>query len=186
MRSYFLTPERKLPAGVGFRPLGAAHLGMLAGLGVLVFAVVLAGCRMSRAGRLRLLRGLSLGMVAMELLKDFVLALQGAFSVGYLPLHLCSMGMFLCLFWAYRPEWDGAGQCLYSLCLSGGVAALLFPDWSRMPPLAFSVPAQLCLSRTAGGGASDGGVLGHGAAKGLQGVEAHGVFAAGGRAGIWL
>lgn len=133
MRSYFLTPERKLPAGVGFRPLGAAHLGMLAGLGVLVFAVVLAGCRMSRAGRLRLLRGLSLGMVAMELLKDFVLALQGAFSVGYLPLHLCSMGMFLCLFWAYRPEWDGAGQCLYSLCLSGGVAALLFPDWSRMP-----------------------------------------------------
>lgn len=133
MLECFFTPEKDLPIGVGFEPLGMAHLGMLGGLGVFICAVVLLGCRLRTAGRLRLLRGISVSMVLLELIKDLVLALQGAFSVGYLPLHLCSIAMFICLFWAYRPAWDGAGQCLYSLCLSGGVAALLFPDWSRMP-----------------------------------------------------
>ena len=137
MLQYFLTPERELPAGVGFRPLGMAHLLMLGVLSVLMAGVVILGCRMQRPGRMKLLRGIAISMVGMELLKDLVLALQGAFSVGYLPLHLCSMAMFICLYWAYHPERDGAGQCLYSLCASGGVAALVFPDWSRMPLLHF-------------------------------------------------
>lgn len=137
MLQYFFTPEQDLPAGVGFRPLGPGHLVMLGGLSVLMAGVVLLGCRMQRPGRMKLLRGLAWSMVVMELLKDLILALQGAFSAGYLPLHLCSMAMFICLYWAYHPERDGAGQCLYSLCASGGAAALLFPDWSRMPLLHF-------------------------------------------------
>ena len=133
MLGYFFTPERDLPANVGFAPLGKAHLLLLGALGVGIAVFVRLACRMEVSRRLRLLRGVCVSMVVLELVKDLILALQGAFSVGYLPLHLCSMAMFICLFWAYRPAWDGAGQCLYSLCLSGGVAALLFPDWSRMP-----------------------------------------------------
>lgn len=130
---YFFTPEKDLPAGVGFVPLGRAHLLMLAGLALLTSALVVLGCRMEREKRLHMLRGIAVFMVVMELLKDFLLAVQGAFSVGYLPLHLCSMDMFICLYWAWHPEREGGGQCLYSLGLSGGVAALLFPDWWDMP-----------------------------------------------------
>lgn len=130
---YFFTPEQALPAGVGFQPLGWAHLLMLAGLTVLTAALVALGCRMEQRNRLRMLRGISVFMVVMELLKDLILAVQGAFDLGYLPLHLCSIDMFICLYWAYHPEREGGGQCLYSLGLSGGVAALLFPDWWNMP-----------------------------------------------------
>lgn len=133
MPGYFFTPEKNLPADVGFSPLGKAHLLLLCALGVGIALFVWRCCRMEQSRRLRLLRGVCIFMVVLELLKDLILAVQGAFSVGYLPLHLCSLAMFICLFWAYRPGWDGAGQCLYSLCLSGGVAALVFPDWSRMP-----------------------------------------------------
>lgn len=127
----FFTPEQALPAGAGFLPLGGAHLAMLAGLAVFIAGFVVLGCRMEAAGRLKMLRGVSIAMVVMEILKDLILAVQGAFSVGYLPLHLCSMAMFICLHWAYHPE--GSGACLYSLCLPGGVAALVFPDWWHMP-----------------------------------------------------
>lgn len=133
MNNLFFTPEQDLPAGVGFAPLGRAHLGMLAALGIFIAGYVILGCRPERRKRLILLRSTAILMVALELLKDWLLAVQGAFSLGYLPLHLCSMDMFICLYWAYHPEKKGAGQCLYSLCLAGGAAALLFPDWAKMP-----------------------------------------------------
>lgn len=135
--AYFFTPERELPSNVGFARFGGGHLVVLGILAVLSALVVFAVCRLTPRRRDRVLRAMSGAMVVMELLKDLALAAQGAFSVGYLPLHLCSMGMFLCLYAAWHPDSDGAGQLVWSLCFSGGLAALLFPDWTRMPLLHF-------------------------------------------------
>lgn len=131
--SNFFTPEADLPQDVGFSPFGSEHLAVLWLLAVVSALVVALGCRLSWARRQRMLRTMAVTMVVMELCKDLILALQGRFSVGYLPLHLCSMAMFLCLWAAWHPRSDAAGQLLWSLCFSGGMAALLFPDWTDMP-----------------------------------------------------
>lgn len=122
---------------MGFPRFGSAHLAMLALLTALSGLVVFLGCRLSPVRRQRLLRWMAGAMVAMEVGKDLLLGLLGAFSLGYLPLHLCSLAMFICLYAAWHPDSDTAGQLLWSLCFSGGLAALLFPDWTRMPVLHF-------------------------------------------------
>ena len=134
---YFFTPEAELPAGVGFSLFGPEHLAALGVLGAASVLVILLGCRMDPEGRGRLLRWMAGVMIGMEILKDVTLGLIGAFSVGYLPLHLCSMAMFICLYFAWHPSSGGAGQLLWGLCFSGGVAALLFPDWTDMPLIHF-------------------------------------------------
>lgn len=127
------TPESQLPAEVGFSHFGRGHLTVLLVLALVSGAVVFWGCRQSEQRRLRLERAMAVAMLVLELVKDFILAGIGAFNLGYLPLHLCSMAMFICLYWAWHPWSEGAGQLLWSLCFAGGMAALLFPDWTDMP-----------------------------------------------------
>lgn len=130
---YFFTPEWEIPAGAGFSLFGTAHLAMLAGSAALTVLAELMFRRLSERGRERVMWGMSVSMVALEIGKDFTLAVIGAFSVGYLPLHLCSFAMFVCLFCAAHPKNGACGQILYSVCLPGAVCALLFPDWTRLP-----------------------------------------------------
>lgn len=137
MLQYFFTPEAQLPAGVGFDLFGWQHFTVLGVLTAVSAPVVAAGCRMTERCMLRLMRVLSVAMVVSELLRCLTLAVLGAYSVGYLPLHLCSFSMFICLYWAWHPDSDGGGQMLWSLVLPGALAALLFPDWTGMPVVHF-------------------------------------------------
>ena len=130
---YVFTPESQLPAEVGFLHFGRGHLTVLLVLAIISGAVIWLGCRLQEQQRMKLEKVMAVAMVVLELVKDLILALIGAFSVGYLPLHLCSMAMFICLYWAWHPHSDGAGQLLWSLCFAGGLSALLFPDWTDMP-----------------------------------------------------
>lgn len=134
---YFFTPENKLPDGVGFSMFGPAHLGILAGL-TLWSVLALWWFRRQRPARQnRVMAVLAWTMVVLEILKDFMLTVIGAFSIGYLPLHLCSLGMFVCLFYSAHPQSEGCGQILYSVCFPGALCALLFPDWTAFPLLHF-------------------------------------------------
>ncbi len=131
------TPEGQIPAGAGFSMFGWQHLLMLS---VLESFTVLSLLWMRRlhAGELnRLLRILGGVMLGLEVLKDFILAEIGAFSVGYLPLHLCSLAMFVCMYYGAHPESNTCGQILYSVCFPGAMCALLFPDWTMFPILHF-------------------------------------------------
>ena len=54
----------------------------------------------------------------------------------YLPLHLCSINIFLIAIHAWRPS-KVLGNFLYLVCIPGAVAAMLFPTWATLPPLNF-------------------------------------------------
>ncbi len=127
------TPEGQLPEGVGFAPFGPVHLWMLGLLAGISAPVVILGCRMGRENRIRLLKVLSGTMLVMEIIKTVTLGAIGAFSVGYLPLHLCSLALYLCLFFAWHPDSVTGGQLVWCVCLPAGLSALLFPDWTHMP-----------------------------------------------------
>lgn len=137
MFRFFLTPEAELPKDVGFALYGKWHLLFLAGIAGLTVFMLCSLRRKQAEAQNRVLRGLSVSMVILEICKDFLLALIGAFSTSYLPLHLCSIAMFVCLYYAFHPNSQGAGQLLYSVCFPGALCALLFPDWTAFPILHF-------------------------------------------------
>lgn len=73
-----------------------------------------------------------------ELFKDFGLLYGGNFSLDYLPLHLCSINIFLIVLHAWRRP-KLLDTFLYFVCLPAACAALLFPTWAPLPPLNFMV-----------------------------------------------
>ena len=50
----------------------------------------------------------------------------------YLPLHLCSINIFVIAFHAIKPT-KTVGNYLYTVCIPGAMAALLFPTWNALP-----------------------------------------------------
>lgn len=133
----FFTPEGNIPSGDGFSLFGWQHLLMLAVLGTYTVLSLRWMRRLSEQRLNRLLRVLGGVMLGLEVLKDFILAVIGAFSIGYLPLHLCSLAMFVCLYYGAHPRSNSCGQILYSVCFPGAMCALLFPDWTMLPILHF-------------------------------------------------
>lgn len=133
MFSLFFTPEKELPPGTGFPLWGRGHIAALGCcLGCLALLLLLLGHSRPRTQN-RWMKILSVSMVVLELGKDLILALNQSFSVGYLPLHLCSISMFLCLYYAFHPDSRSVGQMIYSIALPGALSALLFPNWAVFP-----------------------------------------------------
>lgn len=137
MRNFWETVDTIAP-GLGFSHFGPFHLAVL--FGFLTLAVLL--CRIYRRldarQRRRFRRILALLLIADELFKDFGLLHGGNFSLAYLPLHLCSINIFLIAFHAWRPS-RLLDNFLYFFCLPGACAALLFPTWASLPPWNFMV-----------------------------------------------
>ena len=124
------------PEAAGFALFSPAHLLWLLFCAGLAAGLCLLYKRAGSGKRRRFRRGLGLAVLTLELLRALVLFSQGAYDLGRLPLHLCSMAVFLTFFHGF---WGGelTGQFLYALCLPGAAAALLLPDWRNCPPLCF-------------------------------------------------
>src|SRR5699024_5838099 len=88
--------------------------------------------RLGPAGRRRVLAVLTVLLLADELLKDVSSLATGQFVWAFLPFHLCSINLFICVWYALRPN-RLAAEVLYALCLPGAAAALLFPSWQAVP-----------------------------------------------------
>lgn len=61
-----------------------------------------------------------------------MLIIGGNFLPDYLPLHLCSINIFLIAVHAWRPT-VMLSNFLYTVCIPGAIAALLFPSWTKLP-----------------------------------------------------
>lgn len=129
---YFWDTIETIPPGQGFSLFGATHLATLA-LFVLLAAVM---CRVYRAAdaarRGRIRRLLAVLLLADELFKHAGLLLGGNWMLDYLPLHLCSINIFLVALYALRPS-NALANFLYAVCLPGALAALLTPTWQSLP-----------------------------------------------------
>ena len=110
---------------------GGAHLLLLALIAGITLGFLLWFRRSPH--QVPMMRIMAGTMLLLELAKDLTLAAIGAFSRGYLPLHLCSIAMFVCLCYSLRPGSRRCGQILYSVCFPGALCALLFPDWTCFP-----------------------------------------------------
>lgn len=111
------------------------HIGMLIVIAAAITAGLLTVRKMSdtKAGITVIL--LSLATLAGEIVQDYLLVKEGGDLIGFLPLHLCNLGIFVNLIAAFS---RGKIQLFFAevslvLIMPGSVAALLFPDWTYRP-----------------------------------------------------
>ena len=132
----FWLEQRDLPQGSGFRLWGTEHvLAML-----LITALIVAGAvlfrRQQERRRERILRVIALLLPALEILKITMLAVSGRMDIGHLPLHLCSMAIYLypvAALTGRRCVRESLTEIGMITLLPAAVAAILFPDWTMYP-----------------------------------------------------
>lgn len=129
---HFLDTVETIAPNVGFSQFGTLHLIWLA-----VFLVsVVVNCiwyrKMGAQGRDRWKKIVAGLIVLDEIYKMIMLAVGGRYIADYLPLHLCSINIFIIAFHAWKPT-RSVGAFLYTVCIPGALAALLFPSWTSLP-----------------------------------------------------
>ena len=129
---YFLETSDTISEGLGFSLFGTVHLNWLVIAAVLITANCLLYRKLKPEGRIRWNKTVALLIRANELFKHTMLIIGGNFLPDYLPLHLCSINIFLIAIHAWRPT-VMLSNFLYTVCIPGAIAALLFPSWTKLP-----------------------------------------------------
>lgn len=122
--------------GLGFGCGSAAHgvFILLCASAAALFCRIYVKC--SAAGRQKMRRAMAIGGLGLALLRTGLLIAHGEYNISRLPLHLCSMAVYVIVLHALKGG-RIVGQFLYAFCMPGAAAAILFPDWSYYPALSF-------------------------------------------------
>lgn len=134
--TYFLETSDTIGDGLGFQHFGPIHLCWLAAAAVIIAANCILYRKLSPAGQDRWKKVSALLIIANELFKHTMLLIGGNFTPSYLPLHLCSINIFLIAIHAWHPT-EMLSNFLFTVCIPGAMAALLFPSWTKLPVLNF-------------------------------------------------
>lgn len=135
MNSFF-DVSAALNAGEGVARFSGAHIAWLCAGGVIIASSCALYARMRTPGRRWVRRAAAFTPLAVELLRSALFIAAGEYGVGRLPLHLCSMSVYLA---AWHAVFGGelAGQLLYAFAMPGALCALIFPDWGGYPAQSF-------------------------------------------------
>ena len=125
-----------VPQGIGFTHYGTLHLCWLAAFAVVTVLNCIIYRRLEEKGRRIWRIVVAVLLVLDEVYKQIPLFVNGYFTLGYLPLHLCSVNIFVIAFHAVKPN-NAVGNFLYTVCIPGALAALLFPTWTALPAANF-------------------------------------------------
>ena len=122
--------------GFGFSLFGARHLVTLA----LYIGFAALSCKLYKAAdekKRAQLRGLfAVLLLADEAFKQIGLQIGGNFNWDYLPLHLCSINIFLIALYAWKPS-RLLDNFLYFICIPAATAALLFSGGDIRPSVRY-------------------------------------------------
>lgn len=129
---YFLDTTETVPSGVGFSHYDSLHLIWLAAFIVITVFSIVAYRRFDENKKKIWKFSVAALLIADEVFKVVMLVIGGRYLPSYLPLHLCSINIFLIAFHAWKPSKLLSGY-LYTVGIPGALAALLFPSWSSLP-----------------------------------------------------
>lgn len=126
--------EATEPGYLAFHHFDGTHIALLAVAAAIITCAVLIFRRLSTAGKNRFFTVLTVLMLFDELAKYAIAIGTDDWYWGYLPLHLCSINIFVCLAYTLTKK-DFFAEILYCLCLPGAGIALLVPTWNDLPIL---------------------------------------------------
>jgi len=133
---YFIETVETIDKGVGFSHFDLCHILWLVAFCVIALTASLFYRKLSGKGRRIMQWGFTAFIIGDELWKWGWLFYMDLTLPKYLPLHLCSINIFLILFYTVKPT-RTVGNFLYMACLPGALLALLIPTWTKLPFLNF-------------------------------------------------
>ena len=129
---YFLDTVDTIESNVGFAAFGELHLIWLAVFMAAVILNILLFRKLTAKGRDLWKKIVAALIVLDEIFKMVMLIIGDRYTAGYLPLHLCSINILIVSVHAWKPT-KAVGAFLYTVCIPGAIAALLFPSWAALP-----------------------------------------------------
>ena len=128
----FLATKETIPTGEGFPMFGLCHILWLCLAALVCVVLCLVYRRVSSQIKSKILSIIAVLLLADELFKHIMLLIGGHWMIDYLPLHLCSINIFVCTAHAFRPT-TAKSEFPYAVCLPAALMALLFPSWTSLP-----------------------------------------------------
>ena len=129
---HFFETTDSIVEGVGFSLFSTLHLLWIGAAIVCLIANLFAYRKLKDSARIRWRRVIAWLLIGDELFKMAILIYSGHYGFTYLPFHLCSINIFLIAVHAYKPS-KVLDNFLYTVCIPGALAALLFPTWTSLP-----------------------------------------------------
>ncbi len=126
------TMDKLEPEYLCFEHFSAVHLFVTAVfVGIIIAAMFFYG-KLNEKNRQKFLYIMSALLIADELWKHAASLATGQWEWEFLPLHLCSINIFICVINSFRRD-NFTSEVLYSVCIPGAALALLMPTWTNLP-----------------------------------------------------
>ena len=129
---YFLDTTGTIPEGVGFTHYDPLHIAWLIFAIAFIAIVSIVYKNQDAVKRDKTRKILAAALILDELWKMLWLTVGHRYELQYLPLHLCSINIFIIGYHCFRPN-KTLDNFLYIVCIPGALAALLFPSWAVLP-----------------------------------------------------
>ncbi len=133
---YFFDTVETIGENLGFSQFGLGHCVWILSCIIVAGLVCVLYKRSSQKNRRIILITVSALIVADELFKIVGLVLYDNYLPKYLPLHLCSINIFVIAVHAITNS-KTVGNFLYTICIPASVMPLFFPSWTELPFLNF-------------------------------------------------
>lgn len=132
----FLDTVETIKEGMGFNLFGKVHLTWLAAFVALAIAIPTIYRKLSPKARNIMRISVASLILLDEAWKWIFLFIGDRYEHSYLPLHLCSINVFLVAFHIFKRS-KLIENFLYAICVPAGIIALLTPSWTALPPANF-------------------------------------------------
>ena len=126
------TMDKLDPDYLNFSHFSPIHLLITALFILIIIAAMLYYKKLDEKARQKFLYIMSALLIADELWKHIGSAATGQWEWGFLPLHLCSINIFICVINSFKRD-DFTSEVLYSVCIPGASLALLMTTWTDLP-----------------------------------------------------
>lgn len=120
------------PDYVCFEHFSPLHLAVTALFIAFIIAAMFVYRKLDENNRRKFLYVMSALLIADELFKHIGCFATNQWVWGFLPLHLCSINIFVCVWNSIKRD-DLSSELLYALCLPGATLALMMPTWYNLP-----------------------------------------------------
>ncbi len=120
------------PDYVCFEHFSPLHLSTVALIFIIIIAAMLVYRKLSEKNRQKFLNVMAFLLLADEIFKYVFTASTGQWEWGFLPLHLCSINIFICVLHSIKRD-DLTAETLYALCVPGAFLAIIMPTWTNLP-----------------------------------------------------
>ncbi len=133
---YFWETTGTIIKGVGFKAFDSCHIAWLI-FAVIAISALSALYKKQNAEKRKITRfAVAAAILLNEIIKTVILVAVGRWTKNYLPIHLCTINIFMIAYHCFKPS-KTVDNFLYSICVPGALMALLFPSWTKLPFMNF-------------------------------------------------